>query len=197
MPTMGKNHLGPVLKHKIPGPRAQERFWLVGLGLAWEFTLLKDGRWCSWQWTAFGVLLAASQTSTSQTWLWSRIRRWSQSQILRLCLWRWDSVPMGGTWGSLLFIGKSLLLLLLFISCMILFGFPTNFRFTEMLHEPEFPCTPHPASPDANSLHNLFFKFIYFERERERERERIPSRLHAVSAEPDTGLHPTNHEIMT
>ena len=26
------------------------------------------------------------------------------------------------------------------------------------------------------------------ERERERERERIPSRLHAVSAEPDVGL---------
>ena len=41
--------------------------------------------------------------------------------------------------------------------------------------------------------------FIYFERERGRERgrERIPSRLHTVSTEPDTGLHPTNHEIMT
>ena len=44
--------------------------------------------------------------------------------------------------------------------------------------------------------------FIYFEREegqRERERggERIPSRLHAVSAEPDTGLESTNREIMT
>ena len=33
-------------------------------------------------------------------------------------------------------------------------------------------------------------------RERE-ERERIPSRLHAVSTEPDKGLDPTNHEIMT
>ena len=31
------------------------------------------------------------------------------------------------------------------------------------------------------------------EREREREeRERIPSRLHAVSAEPNTGLNPMN-----
>ena len=29
------------------------------------------------------------------------------------------------------------------------------------------------------------------------ERERIPSRLSAVSAEPDTGLDPTNCEIMT
>ena len=29
------------------------------------------------------------------------------------------------------------------------------------------------------------------ERERERERERIPSRLHTVSTEPDTGLDPT------
>ena len=33
--------------------------------------------------------------------------------------------------------------------------------------------------------------------ERERERERIPSRLHAVSAEPDAGFEPTNWEIMT
>ena len=31
----------------------------------------------------------------------------------------------------------------------------------------------------------------------EREGERIPSRLLTVSAEPDTGLEPTNHEIMT
>ena len=29
------------------------------------------------------------------------------------------------------------------------------------------------------------------------ERERIPSRFHAVSAEPDTGLKLTNHKIMT
>ena len=49
------------------------------------------------------------------------------------------------------------------------------------------------------------------ERERERERtrehtckqgrgregEKIPSRLQAVSAEPDAGLDPTNGEIMT
>ena len=34
-------------------------------------------------------------------------------------------------------------------------------------------------------------------RGRERGRERIPSRLHAVSAEPDTGLNPMNCEIMT
>ena len=33
--------------------------------------------------------------------------------------------------------------------------------------------------------------------ERERERERIPSRLSTVSTEPDVGLEPTNHEIMT
>ena len=53
---------------------------------------------------------------------------------------------------------------------------------------------------------------IYFERERkhkegrgrERERERegdteseAGSRLHIVSAEPDVGLEPMNHEIMT
>ena len=56
----------------------------------------------------------------------------------------------------------------------------------------------------------IFFQFVYFERERarehacvsregqrERERDRIPSRLCAVSAEPDMGLDPTNHEIMT
>ena len=33
--------------------------------------------------------------------------------------------------------------------------------------------------------------------ERERERGRIPSRLHAVSTELDTGLQLTNHEITT
>ena len=32
--------------------------------------------------------------------------------------------------------------------------------------------------------------------QREKERERIPSRLHAVSAEPDTGLEPTSREIV-
>ena len=49
----------------------------------------------------------------------------------------------------------------------------------------------------------LFF-LIYFERERmgggrgrerERERERIPSRLHAVSTEPNAGLKLTDREI--
>ena len=35
------------------------------------------------------------------------------------------------------------------------------------------------------------------ERERERERKRIPSRLHAVSADPDVGLNLINREIMT
>ena len=34
-------------------------------------------------------------------------------------------------------------------------------------------------------------------REREREREKIPSRLHAVSTEPDVGLELRNHEIVT
>ena len=57
----------------------------------------------------------------------------------------------------------------------------------------------------------FFFKVIYFERgrgrekasasrggaEREGEREKIPSRLRAVSAEPDMGLEPMNREIMT
>ena len=33
--------------------------------------------------------------------------------------------------------------------------------------------------------------------ERERGRERIPSRLCAVSVDPDVGLSLTNHEIMT
>ena len=34
-------------------------------------------------------------------------------------------------------------------------------------------------------------------RERERGRERTPSRFHAVSTEPNVGLHLRNHEIMT
>ena len=34
-------------------------------------------------------------------------------------------------------------------------------------------------------------------REGQREGDRIPSRLRAVSAEPNTGLDPTNCEIMT
>ena len=33
--------------------------------------------------------------------------------------------------------------------------------------------------------------------DRKRGRERIPSRIHAVSTEPDVGLDPKNHEIMT
>ena len=49
-----------------------------------------------------------------------------------------------------------------------------------------------------------FLKFIYSEREkvqvpegqRERRRERIPSRLYAVSAEPNAGLRLTNCEIL-
>ena len=45
----------------------------------------------------------------------------------------------------------------------------------------------------------IFFKFIYLERESgggaERERERIPSRLRAVSAEPDAGRELTHREI--
>ena len=54
----------------------------------------------------------------------------------------------------------------------------------------------------------FFFNFVYFETEgenmhareeetRERKRERIPTRLCAVSAEPNVGLDLTNHEIMT
>ena len=35
------------------------------------------------------------------------------------------------------------------------------------------------------------------ERGRERGRERIPSRLHTVSTEPNVGLDPMNHEIMS
>ena len=50
-----------------------------------------------------------------------------------------------------------------------------------------------------------FFVYLFILREREkahfwerqRERERIPSRLHTASAEPNTQLEPTNHEIMT
>ena len=35
------------------------------------------------------------------------------------------------------------------------------------------------------------------EGQRQRGRERIPSRLRAVRAEPDAGLDPTGHEIVT
>ena len=56
----------------------------------------------------------------------------------------------------------------------------------------------HPGAP-------LKFIFIYFERDRERtsrgrageRKERIPSRLHAATAEPNAGLELTKHEIMT
>ena len=53
---------------------------------------------------------------------------------------------------------------------------------------------------------SIFLSFLYLrEREREHEqgrgrergRERIPSRLCAVSGEPDTGLSPTNRETVT
>ena len=33
--------------------------------------------------------------------------------------------------------------------------------------------------------------------QREEERESIPSMLHVVSTDPDSGIHPTNCEIMT
>ena len=35
------------------------------------------------------------------------------------------------------------------------------------------------------------------EGQRRKERERIPNRLHAVNAEPNAGLGPVSHEIMT
>ena len=41
-----------------------------------------------------------------------------------------------------------------------------------------------------------FLRFIYFERGGDGQRERIPSRLHAVSIEPDVGLKLMNREIM-
>ena len=52
-------------------------------------------------------------------------------------------------------------------------------------------------------LYKDFFLFIYLFLYRERkcklrrDRERIPSRLGAVSKEPDGGLEPTNGEIVT
>ena len=67
-----------------------------------------------------------------------------------------------------------------------------------------------PVIPFVNSLFAIVFKggiylfiyllclFVYFcEGEGQRERGRIPSRLHAVITEPDTGLDPTNREIVT
>ena len=55
----------------------------------------------------------------------------------------------------------------------------------------------------ASSFLSSVFKFIYFEREdvsgggEERGRARIPSRLHAVSTEPDVELELMNCEIIT
>ena len=48
----------------------------------------------------------------------------------------------------------------------------------------------------------IFFKVHFWwgkreSREGQRRRERIPSRLHTVSPEPDVGLDPMSHEIMT
>ena len=43
----------------------------------------------------------------------------------------------------------------------------------------------------------MLYLFIFEGQGRERERERIPSRLLAVSTEPNVGLELTNHEIMT
>ena len=44
----------------------------------------------------------------------------------------------------------------------------------------------------------LFFFNVYLFIERERAgKERIPSRLHALSTEPNIGLDLTNEEIMT
>ena len=64
-----------------------------------------------------------------------------------------------------------------------------------------------PVSLNVGFFSVSFLMVIYFEREREGEtkqgrgretgRQRIPSRLSAVSAEPDGGLNPTNHGIRT
>ena len=49
----------------------------------------------------------------------------------------------------------------------------------------------------------IFFKDVFILKEkvreegRSRKRERIPSRFHAVSAEPKAGLHLRNREIVT
>ena len=39
--------------------------------------------------------------------------------------------------------------------------------------------------------------YLFILRERDRETERIPSRPFTVSADPDGGLDPTTHEIVT
>ena len=61
------------------------------------------------------------------------------------------------------------------------------------------------STQSSNFDHFFFKKYVFILREkehnqgrgRERGRERIPSRLHTVSTELDTGLEPTNHKIMT
>ena len=55
---------------------------------------------------------------------------------------------------------------------------------------------------ERKSIYLFMFKvYLFILRKRgrraERTRERIPSRFCAVSTEPNTGLHPTNREIMT
>ena len=68
------------------------------------------------------------------------------------------------------------------------------------------PCLPflrhlsHMLTGCMGSSHNglfRFFKSLFGGGQRERERERIPSRIRAVSTEPDVGLKPTNREILT
>ena len=64
-----------------------------------------------------------------------------------------------------------------------------------------------PFCPDQFVCLFIFLSLFIFEGEienmkmsqggAEREGQRIPSRLHAVSAEPDVELKLTNHEIMT
>ena len=88
--------------------------------------------------------------------------------------------------------------------------------FTVTLHFPNFSILP---KPKLLLIYFLFvstfffvkngYLFILREREREREREHewkrgrqrgrksIPSKLHAVSMEPNTGLNPTDEETMT
>ena len=72
--------------------------------------------------------------------------------------------------------------------------------------EEEVTASGFAASVCTCRENNIFREEMTFcfetDREREREgeredRERIPSRLQAVSPEPDMGFHPMNHEIMT
>ena len=75
-------------------------------------------------------------------------------------------------------------------------------------HEPEPRSRGHEPELRSRLTHwptqepSPFLMFIYLfievgRRDRKRGRQRIPSRLHAVSAEPDTGLEFTNCEFMT